>query len=29
MKLKKNAVPKFFKLRPVPFALKEKIVGEP
>ena len=29
LKLKKNAVPKFFKLRPVPFALKEKIVGEP
>ena len=29
MKLKKNAVPKFFKPRPIPFALKEKITGEP
>ena len=29
LKLKKNAVPKFFKPRPVPFALKEKIAGDP
>lgn len=29
LKLKKKAVPKFFRPRPVPFALKEKIAGEP
>ena len=28
LKLKENATPKFFKSRPVPFALKEKIAEE-
>jgi len=28
LKLKEKAVPQFFKLRPVPFALKEKIADE-